>query len=114
MSNSPAFREAMAIAATNQATYCNLHTGDPGTTGANESTGARGGPIVWTAGAVDGTVQGAELTLANVPAGNYPYASLFGGATGANFLTSYQLPAPVSVGGPGPVKVTPQYVHPAG
>lgn len=113
MSNSPAFREAMAVAATNQATHCNLHTGDPGTTGANESTGARG-PIVWTAGAVDGTVQGAELTLASVPVGTYTHASLFGGLTGANFLTSYQLPAPISVGGVGPVKVTPQYVHPTG
>lgn len=113
MGNSTSFRESMAVAATALATHCNLFNGDPGTTGANEATNARGA-ITWTAGASDGVVQGAELTLASVPAGSYTDVGLFGGATGSNFLTSYKLPSPISQGATGPVKVTPQYVHPAG
>ena len=55
--------------AASQATHVNLCTGDPGTTGANEATSARGA-ITWVGGSTDGTVQGNELTLASVPIGN--------------------------------------------
>lgn len=112
MANSPAFRESMALAAASTCTHINLHTGDPGTTGAAEATSARG-VITWVGGATDGTVQGDELTLANVPAGVYTYASLFSGASGSNFQTSYLLPSSVQVTAAGPVKLTPQFVYPA-
>lgn len=112
MANSPGFREAMALAGANICGYINLHTGDPGTTGAAEAASARGA-ITWVGGGTDGTVQGNELTLANVPAGVYTYASLFSGPTGANYQTSYLLPSSVVLGSAGPVKVTPQYVYPA-
>lgn len=112
MANSPAFREAMALAGAGMCGFINLHTGDPGTTGAAEASSARGA-ITWVGGAVDGTVTGNELTLANVPAGVYTYASLFSGSTGANYQTSYLLPASVVLGSAGPVKITPQYVYPA-
>ena len=112
MANATDFREAMALAATGICTHINLHTGDPGTTGANEASSARGA-ITWVGGASDGTVQGNELTLSNVPVGVYTYASLYGGATGANFKTSYLLPSSVVLTSVGPVKVTPQFVYPA-
>jgi hypothetical protein len=112
MSNSPAFREALALAASALATHCNVHTADPGTTGTSEASSARGA-ITWTGGAVDGTVTGAEVTLASVPAGTYTYVSLFGGLTGSNYQTSYLLPLAVTLGSTGPVKVTPQIVIPA-
>lgn len=112
MANSNTFRENMALAATNQATHINVHNADPGTTGAGESTSARGA-ITWTGGAVDGTVNGAEVTLASVPVGTYTYASLFSASSGSAYLTSYLLPAPVTLTSVGPIKVTPQFVYPA-
>ena len=113
MANSTSFREAMALAATGICTHVNLNTGDPGITGAAEAVCARGA-ITWIGGgAVDGTVQANELTLSNVPAGTYTYASLFSGATGSNYQTSYILPSPITLTAVGPVKVTPQYVYPA-
>lgn len=112
MANSTSFREAMALAGSNLCTHCNVHTGDPGTTGASEATSARG-PITWVGGTVDGTVTGNELTLPTVPAGTYTYVSLFGGLSGSNFQTSYLLPSPVTLSTPGPIKVTPQFVYPA-
>jgi hypothetical protein len=112
MTNSTVFREAQAVAATTQATHINVCTGDPGATGANEATSARGA-ITWVAGASDGTVQGNLLTLASVPAGTYTHAALFAGSTGSNYLTSYLLPVPAVLTSAGAIKVTPQYVHPA-
>jgi hypothetical protein len=101
----------MALAGAGICTHTNLHTGDPGSTGVNESTGARGA-ITWVGGAVDGTVLGNELTLASVPTGTYTHIALYGGATGANYKTSYQLPAVVVLSAPGPVKVTPTFIYP--
>lgn len=112
MANGTGFREAMALAAAGICTHINLHTGDPGITGAAEATSARGA-ITWVGGASDGTVVGNELTLANVPAGVYTYASLFSGSSGSNYQTSYLLPSSVVLGTAGPVKVTPQFVYPA-
>lgn len=112
MANSTAFRESMALAGAGICTHCNVHTGDPGLTGAGEATSARGA-ITWVGGAVDGTVTGNELTLAGVPAGTYTYVSLFGGSTGANYKTSYLLPAPVTLSAAGAIKVTPTFVYPA-
>jgi hypothetical protein len=112
MANSTAFREAAALAVSALSTHCNVHTGDPGTTGVNEALSARGA-IVWVGGAVDGTVVGNQLTLANVPAGTYTHVSLFSGASGANYQTSYQLSAPITLTVAGPINVTPQYVYPA-
>lgn len=112
MANSTAFREAMALAGASICTHVNVHTGDPGTTGAGEAASARGA-ITWVGGASDGAVLGNELTLASVPIGTYTYVSLFGGATGASYKTSYQLPAPITLTAAGPIKVTPTYVYPA-
>lgn len=111
MANAAGFRETLALAAAAAATHVNVNTGDPGTTGANESSGSRVA-ITWTGGASDGTVAGAEVTL-TAPAGTYTYVSLFGGSTGANYQTSYLLASPVILTGSGPIKVTPQIVIPA-
>ena len=91
--------------------HVNVHTTDPGITGAGEATSARGA-ITWVGGASDGVVTGNELTLANVPIGTYTHVSLFGGLTGTNFQTSYTLPNPITLIAIGPVKVIPQFVYP--
>lgn len=111
MSSSTTFREALALAASGQATHCAVHTGDPGTTGASESAGSRGA-ITWTGGASDGTVTGAEVTL-TAPAGTYTYVGLFGGSSGSNYLTSYPLASSIVLGSTGPIKITPTIVVPA-
>jgi hypothetical protein len=112
LANSTAFREAAALAVAALCTHVNVNTADPGTTGAAEASSARGA-ITWVGGAADGTVLGNELTLANVPVGTYTYASLYGGPSGTNYLTSYLLPTPVVLAAIGPIKVVPQFVYPA-
>jgi hypothetical protein len=111
MGNSLAFREQMALAGSAVCGFVNLHTGDPGITGALEAASPRGA-ITWSGGAVDGTVLGAELLL-NLPAGTYTHASLFSGASGANFQTSYLLSTSVVLTVAGAVRVIPQFVYPA-
>jgi len=113
MANSTAFREAAALAVAAICTHTNVHTADPGTTGAAEAASTRGA-ITWVGGAVDGTVTGNELTLTNVPAGTYTHVSLFAGASGAGtYYTSYQLPTAVTLTAPGPLRVVPTFVYPA-
>jgi len=111
MANSTTFREAMALAAAGLCTHVNVNTADPGSTGAAEAANARG-VITWVGGASDGTVTGNELTLANVPAGTYTHASLFGSVSGATFQTSYQLVTPVTLASTGPLRVVPTFVYP--
>jgi hypothetical protein len=101
----------MALAGSALCTHINVNNGDPGATGANEATSARG-VIAWIAGVEDGTVLGTELTL-TAPAGTWTYVSLFGGLSGANYKTSYLLPSPVVLAAAGPIKVVPTFVYPA-
>lgn len=112
MANSVAFRETLAIASGVACTHCNVCTGDPGTTGANESAGARGA-ITWVAGASNGNVVGNELTLTNVPIGTYTYLALFGGSSGSNYQQSYLLPSPITLTAIGPITVNPTIAIPA-
>lgn len=110
--NSTAFREAMALAMAGMATHINVHTGNPGVTGANESGAARK-PVTWTGGASDGVVTGTQLDITGVPAGTYTWAALYSSISGSTYLTAYLLPSPVILSATGPVTVNPQIAIPA-
>jgi len=70
------------------ATFASLHTGDPSTTGANESTG--GGPayarksITWAASAT-GTKANSAACLFDVPASTIAYIGLWSAVTAGTF-----------------------------
>jgi hypothetical protein len=76
-----------------------LHTGDPGSNGANDS-GITKATLSWGT-PVDG-VMSATATFASVPAGNYPYVGLWDGAVfiegfAFNVVTSQTIPLYVTV-----------------
>ncbi len=84
MAYTNAAKEAAALAVAALGTSLSLHTGDPGTTGANEATG--GAPAyarkttTWSGGASDGVVAGTPVTF-DVPAGTYTWLGLWNGST---------------------------------
>lgn len=76
-------KNVMLTALAAQATTASLHTGDPGTTGANEATG--GSPayarktIAWGT-ATNGSIAASTIVF-DVPAGTYSYFGLWNGST---------------------------------
>ena len=77
-------KENVATGYANSAAYVSFHTGDPGTTGANEVAGARAA-ITWTPGAVDGVITG--TATGTVAAGtNIAYIGLWTAGVGGTFL----------------------------
>lgn len=103
-----AAKEAAALAISALGNTISLHTGDPGTTGANEATG--GSPAyarkttTWAAGAVDGVVTGSAVSF-DVPAGNYSWLGVWNGST---FVGGLKLDSPTgALPGQQTVTVTP-------
>lgn len=92
----PAGKIVSLTALGNAAKYIGLHSGDPGTTGANELTG--GTPAYARQQATWNTVTDDTLTLANQPLFNVPagktasYIGYFTAATGGDCLVSRALP----------------------
>lgn len=79
-----ATREVAALAVSGIGNTISLHTGDPGSTGANEATG--GTPAyarkttTWSGGAADGVVTGTAVVF-DVPAGTYTHFGVWNGST---------------------------------
>lgn len=104
-------KEALADAYVALADRISLHTGNPGTTGANEAAGggyARA-TTVWGADTTDDGVRaGSQVTIA-VPAGTYTHVGL--NKADGSFFDGYVLPAPVTLSAAGEIKVTPTYTQ---
>ena len=80
-------KENVVIGYANSAAYVSFHTGDPGTTGANEIAGTRAA-ITWTPGAVDGVITGtATGTVASGTA--IAYIGLWPASSGGTFLDKF-------------------------
>lgn len=91
------------------ATWFSLHTGDPGTTGANEGsgTGHARGQTTWSpANASNGTKTGTQATL-GAAAQAYTHWGLWTASTGGTFHLGGTLPAPESYGAAGSYLLTP-------
>lgn len=89
-----ASKETGALAVTGSGSWISLHTGDPGTTGANEVTG--GSPAyarkqtTWTGGTSDGVVAGSAVSF-DVPAGTYTHIGVWTAATSGTFVGGFAL-----------------------
>lgn len=111
MALSDSARNAAADAVAAIAGYASLHTGDPGTTGANEVTGGTPAyarkPVTWAA-AVAGTASASAAVTFDVPAGtNVTHGGLWSAATGGTFRAGDDLPAPEDFGSQGTYDLTP-------
>jgi hypothetical protein len=75
-------------------TWLSLHTGAPGTTGANEATG--GSPAyarkqtTWGAANASGVAVGSQVTF-DVPAGTYAHVGFWSAPTGGTFRGSIDI-----------------------
>ncbi|MCE0510834.1 hypothetical protein LVJ59_17435 [Microbacterium sp. KKR3/1] len=87
-------KEVAALAAAGRGDWISLHTGDPGTTGANEATG--GSPAyarkqtVWSGGSSDGSVPGSVVAF-DVPAGEYTHIGVWTASTAGTFVGGFAL-----------------------
>jgi len=94
------------------ATWFSLHTGDPGTTGANEGTGtgyARDDTVWAAANPSSGTKTGSQASI-GAAAQSYSHWGLWTAASGGTFHMGGALPAPESYGAPGLYLLTPTMV----
>lgn len=81
----------MADALAAAADFASLHTADPGTTGANESTAARQA-IAWDAASNgDISLTGTENFTGGTPSGPCTYVGLWTLVTGGTFLGGFAL-----------------------
>lgn len=103
-------RNAIADFEAARISYISLHTGDPGTSGANEVSG--GSPayarkaVVWTA-STGGTASAAEVIF-DVPPGTYTHFGAWTSATGGTFRGGNPLSATTTINPQGTLKVTAQ------
>lgn len=83
-----ATKESLAAAYAGLCTHASLHTGAPGTGGANEASGGSPAyarkPITWNAGSVDGVYTSNAIDF-DVPAGSYAYVGLWDALTAGSF-----------------------------
>lgn len=107
-----ATKEALAAKYAELAVYASVHTGNPGTTGANEASG--GGyarkPVSWTAGASDGATVAAQIEF-DVPAGTYTHVGFFSALTGGTPIDFYDIPTDIVMSQAGKIRVTPTYTQ---
>lgn len=101
-----ATRQALADRYATMGVHISLHTGDPGSTGANEAAG--GGyarkATTWSSGST-GTLSGSQVEI-DVPAGAYTYAGVWTAASGGSFVDKVAISS-TTLGGPGKIMVTP-------
>lgn len=110
--NVPATREAMAVYYGTRGTFISLHTGNPGTTGANEATGGSYArkATVWAAGTEDGVINGSQVTI-DVAPGTYTHYGVFSLVTGGVFVDWQALATPIVMSIAGQIKVTPTFTQ---
>ncbi|MEV4127167.1 hypothetical protein [Nocardia sp. NPDC049707] len=91
--------------------WVSLHTADPGSTGASEASGGSYARVqgTWTSGS-GGTLTMSELTF-SAPAGAYTYAGLWTASTAGTFLDKALLSPSITLGGAGPIKLTPSFTE---
>jgi hypothetical protein len=110
MSLSTSGRNAAAAGVTALSGYASLHTGDPGTTGANEVTG--GSPayarkaVTWAAASGGNVITSASVTF-DVPAGTtIRDMGLWSALTGGTFYGGDALSSPETYGAQGTYALT--------
>ncbi|MFI9507585.1 hypothetical protein [Nocardia sp. NPDC052566] len=115
-----AVRQALAtffatLGAGSNQMYVSLHTGPPGATGQAEASGGSYARQLgtWVPGS-GGTLTMAKLTFAGMQAGTYTHAGLWkvaSGGTAADFINGDVLNPSITLGGTGPIDVTPSFTQ---
>jgi hypothetical protein len=88
------------------ARWLGLHTGDPGTTGANAMAGGARGQTTWDAPDGD-SVTGSPTDIGVPTGGPYTHWGLYDTETGGDFITGGELDNPETYGAPGVYVLTP-------
>lgn len=91
--------------------WVSLHTADPGTTGTSEATGGGYARVqgTWSSGS-GGTLTMPEITF-TAPAGSYTHCGLWSASTSGTFYDKAALSPSITLGGVGPIKVTPSFTQ---
>lgn len=84
--------------------WMSLHTGDPGTTGANEGAGVTRAQATFPS-AVAGSAVAPPVAVA-VPAGTYTHWGSWSASSAGSFTDGGALPAPVTFPSPGTYNLT--------
>ena len=113
---------ALAVNATKQAAadgvkgiaaapWVSLHTADPGSTGASETSGGGYGRVqaTWVSGTT-GTLTAAQVSVP-AGAGSYTHGGLWTSQTGGTFIGGEALAPAVTLAAPGSINVTPSYTQ---
>lgn len=108
MANSVTARNKLVSAIIDNASYVSVHTGDPGTNGANEAVGAPYARQQSTFPVPSGgSSVGSQVTI-DVPAGGpYTHYGLWTGVSGGTFYTGGTLSPAETFAGSGQLRVTP-------
>uniref|UniRef100_UPI003F58C6D4 phage tail fiber protein n=1 Tax=Tsukamurella tyrosinosolvens TaxID=57704 RepID=UPI003F58C6D4 len=100
--------DAFRTAASGSWKYIQLHTGNPGTTGANPSTVGRQA-TTWAA-ASGGSITGSQVTF-TMNGDTISYIGVWDAASGGNFITGIALGASTTPGSGNQLLVTPTYTQ---
>jgi hypothetical protein len=99
----------LEIITTRGAKYISLHTGSPGTTGANEVVGGAYARVSTVWGSIaNGSVTGSQVTL-NVPITTIVYWGIWDAISGGNYYDGGALPSSQTYAAAGTYLLTPTY-----
>lgn len=97
----------LEIISTRGAVYISLHTGNLGTTGANEVAGGTYSRVATTWGAIaNGSVTGSQVTI-QVPVATITFWGLWDAVSGGNYYDGGPLPSAQTFAVPGSYQLTP-------
>ena len=111
MAFTSASKDAAFNALTALGSYISLHSADPGTTGANEVSGAARQQTTWGTSS-SGTSSGTQVTFSSVPSGSYTHYGVWTAATGGTFRWGFSLAPGVTLSDVGTVLMTPRVTFP--
>jgi hypothetical protein len=111
MGYTAATKNAAVDAITARGAYITVHTGDPGTTGANLASGIT--PQLTTWGSASGGVgTGSQVSYAAAPAAHYTHYGVWNNSSMTTFIFGDLLDPDITFGAPGTLYVTPRVTFP--
>lgn len=111
MSFTTASKDTAVNALTALGSYVSLHTGDPGSTGANAAAGTTRQQTTW-ASSSSGVSDGSQVAFTSCPAGSYTHYGIWTAASAGTFRWGFPLSPGVTLSDVGTVLVTPHLAFP--
>lgn len=91
--------------------WVSLHTGDPGSTGANEDTGVPRVQTTWGSSS-SGVATGSQVTMAALGSTHYTHYGLWSAVTGGTFRWGFALSPDFTYGSAANAYITPRLTFP--